>query len=85
MTQIKDRRKIELMLLVLAQFVVLCGLTLMYLGKQATTPLPPQVVNINTATAEEFAQALSVSQATGQAIVAEREAGAGISWRRFMT
>ena len=40
MTKTKDRRKIELMLLVLTQFVVLCGLTLVYLGKRATTTLP---------------------------------------------
>ncbi|MBV9850650.1 MAG: FtsW/RodA/SpoVE family cell cycle protein, partial [Armatimonadetes bacterium] len=75
-----DKRKIELMLLVFVQFVVLCGLTLVYLGKRATTPLPAQVVNINTATAGELAQALSVSRATGQALVGEREARRGHQW-----
>ena len=75
-----DRRKIELMLLVLTQFVVLCGLTLVSLGKRTTTTLPAQVVNINTATAGEMAQALSVSPATGQALVQEREARRGHQW-----
>ena len=68
------------MLLVLTQFVVLCGLTLVFLGKRATTPLPPQAVNINTATAGELAQALSVSRATGEALIAEREARHGHQW-----
>ena len=56
MTKTTDRRKIELMLLVLTQFVVLCGLALVFLGKRATTTLPASVVNVNAATAGELAQ-----------------------------
>ena len=80
MTQIKDNRKVELMLLVLTQFVVLCGLGLVFLGKRATTPLPAQVININTASAGELAQALSVSRATGQALLQERDGRRGQAW-----
>lgn len=63
------------MLLVAVQFVMLCGLALTYLGKQATlqVSLPPRPLNINTMTAQQFAQALSVSPAVGQQIVALRE------------
>ena len=80
MTKTTDRRKVELMLLVLTQFVVLCGLTLTFLGKRATTPLPASVVNINAATAGELSQALSVSRATGEALIAARAARRGGQW-----
>ena len=80
MAQIKDNRKVELMLLALTQFVVLCGLALVFLGKRATTPLPAPVININAASAGELAQALSVSRATGQALVQERDGRRGQQW-----
>ncbi len=80
MTKIHDPRKIELMLLVLTLFTTLCGLTLVFWGKGATTPLPAPSININTATADDLAQALSVSRATGQALVDARDAQRGHQW-----
>nr|MDQ2688425.1 FtsW/RodA/SpoVE family cell cycle protein [Armatimonadota bacterium] len=77
MTRPPNKRKTELMLLVAVQIVILCGLALTFFGKQATTPLPPQLVNINTATAQQFAQALSVSQSVGQQIVKLRQSRRG--------
>lgn len=73
MSRPTSKRKVELMLLVAVQFVVLCGLALTFLGKRATTPLPPSPININTATASQFAQALSVGKDSGQQVVAYRE------------
>jgi cell division protein FtsI/penicillin-binding protein 2/cell division protein FtsW (lipid II flippase) len=80
MTRYSDPRKLELILLTLTLFTALCGLTLVFWGKQATTPLPAQIVNINTATAEDLAQALSVSQTTGRALVTVRQAQRGHQW-----
>ena len=80
MPKTTEKRKIELMLLVLVQFAALCGLTLVYLGKQTTMPFPTTPVNINTASAGELAQALSVSSGMGQALVQEREARRGHQW-----
>jgi cell division protein FtsW (lipid II flippase) len=68
------------MLLVAVQIVVLCGLALTYFGKMATSPLPPNAVNINRADATQFAQALSVSNAVGQQIVEARESH---RWHQF--
>lgn len=72
-----DARKTELMLLVLTLFVVLCGFALVFLGKSATTPLPRNVVNVNTATARQLAQSLSVSPAVAAQVVKKREGQKG--------
>ncbi len=80
MTLPHNRRRAELMLLVAVLAVALCGLALTYFGKQATTPLPAQAVNINAASAQDFAQALSVSPSDGARIVAQR---AGLRGGRF--
>lgn len=73
-------RKTELMLLVLTLFVVLCGFALVFLGKSATTSLPANYVNVNTATSAQLAQALAVSPAVAAQIVKRRE---GQKSRRF--
>lgn len=61
------------MLLVAVLIVVLFGLILTHFGKAATNPIPANAVNINTATAAQFAQALSISGRAGQEIVTDRE------------
>ena len=73
MSQPQNKRRVELMLLVAVQIVVLCGLALTFAGKQAT-PLPANVLNINRADARGFSQALSVSKSVGQEIIAARQA-----------
>ncbi len=75
MTQAPDKRRTELMLLVAMLLVTTCGLALVFFGKAATTTLPPNPVNINTATSGQMAQALSVSAVLGKALVAERGHG----------
>lgn len=79
MSRSPNKRKIELMLLVAVQFVILCGLALTFLGKQAVlqASLPSHPLDINTMTAKQFAQALSVSSAVGEQIVTQREARRG--------
>ncbi len=68
-------RKTEFLLLLAVQIVLVFGLALVFLGKKATTEYPTQAVNINTATAAQLAQALSVSPDTAQRLVTARGRG----------
>ncbi len=68
-------RKTEFLLLLAVQLVLVFGLALVFLGKKASVEYPVQVVNINTATAAQLAQALSVGPDTAQALVAARGRG----------
>ena len=65
-------RKTEFLLLLAVQIVLVFGMALVFGGKKATTDYPAQSVNINTATAAQLAQALSVAPDTAQALVAAR-------------
>ena len=77
MTQSRNKGRVERMLLVAVQIVVLCGLALTFAGKQATTPLPTNAVDINRTDARQFSQALAVSRSVGQGLVAARQAAPG--------
>ncbi len=77
MTRSSNKRRAELILLVAVQCVVLCGLALTFWGKQATAPLPADAVDINTAGAAQFSQALAVGPAVGRRLVGSREARRG--------
>ena len=68
-------RKTEFLLLLAVQIVLVCGLALVFLGKKATTEYPAQAFNINTATAAQLAQALSVGPDTAQTLTAARGRG----------
>ena len=76
----KHNRKIEFLLLLAVQIVLLFGLTLVYFGKQATSEYPAQTLNINTATAAQFVAALAIGKETASQLVAEREAHRGHVW-----
>ncbi|MDQ2800737.1 MAG: FtsW/RodA/SpoVE family cell cycle protein, partial [Armatimonadota bacterium] len=70
-----NHRKTEFLLLLAVQIVLVLGLTLVFLGKKAATEYPAQAFAINTATASQLAQALSVSKETGETLVAARGHG----------
>ena len=73
-------RKTEFLLLLAVQIVLLMGLTLVYFGKQVTSDYPAQPMNINTATAAQFAQSLAIGKDTAKQLVAERETHRGQAW-----
>ena len=68
-------RKTEFLLLLAVQIVLVFGLALVFWGKKATTDYPAQAFSINTATAAQLAQALSVGPDTAQALVTARGRG----------
>ena len=68
-------RKTEFLLLLAVQIVLVFGLALVFLGKKERTEYPAQAFNINTATAAQLAQALSVGPGTAQALVTARGRG----------
>ena len=68
-------RKTEFLLLLAVQVVLVFGLALVFLGKKATTDYPASAFNINTATAAQLAQTLSVGPDTVQALVTARGHG----------
>ena len=70
-----QNRKLEALLLLAVQIVLLSGLALVYFGKQATTPSPAGAVNVNSATVRQLASALAVDAKTGTALVAARGHG----------
>ena len=70
-----QNRKLEALLLLAVQIVLLCGLALVYFGKQATTPTPAGAVNVNAATARQLSSALAIDAQIGQALVAKRGHG----------
>ena len=70
-----NNRKTEFLLLLAVQIVLICGLTLVYLGKKQTTPLPAQTLNVNAMTAPQLAGALSISSATAQTLFESRGRG----------
>ena len=76
----KHNRKTEFLLLLAVQVVLLFGLALVYLGKQATSDYPAQPFNVNTAMAGQFAGTLSISKETAGQLVAERDAHRGHAW-----
>lgn len=68
-------RKTEFLLLLAVQIVLVFGLALVFFGKKATVDYPPQEVNINTATASQMAQALSIEKSMAQSLVMARGHG----------
>lgn len=70
-----QNRKLEALLLAAVQIVLLCGLALVYFGKQVTTASPAGAVNVNTVTARQLSSALAVDAQTGQALIAKRGHG----------
>ncbi len=68
-------RKTEALLLLAVQIVLVAGLALVFFGKKATTEYVPSAVNINTASAQTLASALSVSPQTAAALVKARGHG----------
>ena len=68
-------RKTEFLLLLAVEIVLVFGLALVFWGKKATTDYPTSAFNINTATAAQLAQTLSVGPDTAQALVAARGRG----------
>ena len=70
-----QNRKTEFLLLFAVQIVLIFGLALVFEGKKVATEYPAQAVNINTATAGQLAQALSVGSDTAQALVTARGRG----------
>ena len=73
-------RKIEFLLLLAVQIVLLAGLSLVYLGKQASSNYPAQPFNINTASAGEYGAVLSVSKEAAAQLVTERDTHRGKAW-----
>ena len=67
-------RKTEFLLLLAVQIVLVFGLALVFLGKKATTDFPTVPININTATASQLAQTLSVDKETAKTLVMARGA-----------
>ena len=76
----KHNRKTEFLLLLAVQIVLIFGLALVFLGKQATSDYPALPFNINTAAAAQFTAALSVGKDTAAQLVAERDAHRGHAW-----
>ena len=80
LTMKSHNRKTEFLLLMAVQSVLLCGLTLVFFGKKATTSYPTQPINVNTVTAAQMSSALSVSRMTAQRLITERTVHRGHEW-----
>jgi len=72
MTNNRHPRGIELSLLIPVLLVTLIGLALVFNGKAATVQLPPGTININTASARQFADALQINSKVAKAVVEDR-------------
>ena len=70
-----QNRKIEALLLLAVQIVLVFGLALVFFGKNVTTYYSLPVVNINTASARTLAPALGVSPQTADALIKARGRG----------
>ena len=70
-----QNRRTEALLLLAVQVVLVAGLALVFFGKKATTDYVLSAVNLNTASARQLAQALSVSPRTAAALVQARGHG----------
>jgi cell division protein FtsW (lipid II flippase) len=68
-------RKTEFLLLLAVQIVLAFGLSLVFLGKKATVNYPVTAINLNTVTAPQLAQALSIGTETAQALIVARGRG----------
>jgi len=73
-------RKTEFLLLLAVQIVLLCGLSLTYFGEKAMVDYPAQPLNINTATAGQFAASLSIRKDIANQLVEERNTHRGRVW-----
>ena len=68
-------RKTEFLLLLAVQIVLVFGLALVFCGQKGDDGVPRTGVQLNTATASQLAQALSIGPDTAQALVAARGRG----------